>query len=122
MDILIVDDDKSITDVLFDYLNIDYSLNIFNDPIRALECYKSNLNFDAIITDFYMPILYGDGLISRILALNPLQSFIIISGLITDKQKDILHEFKASIQVIHKPFKLKDITLALEEIKNKSNI
>lgn len=48
--ILVIDDDKSVTDMIEEILKKDYLLKAFNDSKKALECILKG-SFDLILTD-----------------------------------------------------------------------
>jgi len=117
MKILILDDEESMTDTLFEYLRETNEVLIFNNPVEALDHYRDNPDFDAVITDYRMPMMFGDGFIKRILTENSNQPIIIISGFIGDQKKEFLEENGKIIQIIEKPFDLNEISLALKKIQ-----
>jgi len=117
LNILIIDDEKSITDALTEFLKEANKVTCFNDPLEAWGHYKDNNCYDVVIMDFLMPHLRGDALIEKIFKLNPDQHFIVISGFFTKEFIDILKRSNAFIKMIDKPISPDDINSALETIK-----
>ncbi|PCJ55368.1 MAG: hypothetical protein COA79_20810 [Planctomycetota bacterium] len=119
MRILIVDDDKIVTDQFDFYLSKNHKITTFNSSMHALTYFKCNHNFDVIITDFLMPNLRGDELIDKILEIKTDQRFIVISGYFKSEFADTLKKYGADIRMIDKPVDLLDLECALDLIENK---
>ncbi|PCJ55373.1 MAG: hypothetical protein COA79_20835 [Planctomycetota bacterium] len=116
MNIMVVDDERVMTDTLGDFLSIDHNVIVFNSSADALKHYKSNLDFDVIFTDFQMPQMSGDEFIKEILVKNSTQRIIIMSGFTNDKNLDRFEKLFANIQTIQKPFDLFKISDVLNLI------
>ncbi len=63
--ILVVDDDKSILDLIADLLSTDHDVTTAGDAARALEHLASN-SFDLLILDLGLPGMSGVDLIQQI--------------------------------------------------------
>jgi len=65
--IMAVDDDAGILDSLKVVLGRSgYSLNCFQDPVKAIEALK-NENYDLLLLDFIMDPLHGDDVVENLI-------------------------------------------------------
>ncbi|VFQ46206.1 pas fold [Desulfoluna butyratoxydans] len=80
--ILVVDDEKKITDSLSDLLCLHgYATRTFTDGARALACFKEAPDtFDLVLTDVTMPGMTGMELIREITAIRPGLPALLFSG------------------------------------------
>jgi len=80
--LMVVDDEKGMTSMLKDMLEIQgATVAIFNDPLAALEVYeKDPAQFDLLITDESMPKLSGMHLSMKMLDLRPDFPIILCTG------------------------------------------
>ena len=80
--IMIVDDKKSIRNILYDLLtDKGYHVFTFKDGIDALEEFKAEPEkFDLILTDMTMPGTTGDKLAAEILKIEPEKPIILCTG------------------------------------------
>ncbi len=110
---LIVDDDKSSLEEMYEYLDILF-LKVYRatDAMSALKLLKEN-RIDIVFTDIKMPTTDGFELISQIKALNEKTLVVIISAY-DDKEK-LLKAIKLEIlDYIIKPLNSKKLQHALE--------
>ncbi len=78
--ILVVDDDKIICRLIDDHLTqLGMHTNSTNDPLEALEWIGKN-EYDAILTDIYMPKITGQDILAKSLELLPLTPVILMTG------------------------------------------
>ena len=78
--ILIVDDEKSIRNVLRDILeNEDYEVDEATDGVAALQKIKSD-DYDVILCDVKMPKLDGIEVLEKAMEFKPELQFVMISG------------------------------------------
>ncbi|RMG78108.1 MAG: sigma-54-dependent Fis family transcriptional regulator [Bacteroidetes bacterium] len=78
--ILVVDDEKSITDTLKEVLEYEgYNVDIANDGQQAIELIRKN-NYDIVLCDIKMPKMDGIEVLERIQLLKPETSVVMISG------------------------------------------
>ena len=80
--ILIVEDDKQISNALFNVLSEDYTDYEFETAADGQEAYKKieKEDFVLVISDVKMPKLSGDELLKNTLKIKPEITFLMISG------------------------------------------
>ena len=80
--ILLVDDEKSILNMMEQILNrFGYDVSSYDESLDALSCFESApYEFDIVITDMTMPGLTGDKLVSKIKAIRPEIPVILCTG------------------------------------------
>lgn len=80
--ILLVDDEQAVLEVQKDMLeDLGYSVTAVIDSLLALKKFKEAPgNYDLVITDMTMPMLTGDKLTQRVLAVKPAIPVIICTG------------------------------------------
>ncbi|PCJ62817.1 MAG: hypothetical protein COA79_01455 [Planctomycetota bacterium] len=120
MNILIVDDDINITDILGSHLSKHHNITIFNESIVAWDHYMDYHDYDVVLTDYYMPMLFADGFIKRMLSINPTQQIIVISSVISTERRNMLLQYMPLVQIIDKPFTLGEIDVGIKNISNYS--
>ena len=80
VNILIIDDERSIRNVLKDVLESEgYVVDLAEDGIKGLELLKS-AKYDMIFSDIKMPQMDGVEVLTRIMEDNPDQTVVMISG------------------------------------------
>jgi len=114
LNILIIDDNKDILEILNIYLSENHRVRIFNCSQMALKTYQKYQNFDLIITDFFMPLLFGYSLIESILKINSSQNIIICSGTPCNEIDLIVNRYRDLIQLIKKPFDFSEFDKAID--------
>ncbi|PCJ60552.1 MAG: hypothetical protein COA79_08245 [Planctomycetota bacterium] len=105
--ILIIDDDKYITDMLEDYLSNYFEVKTFNCPIEALIHYSKTPNYPIVFSDFHMGKINGDELVEQMLKVNPKQKFILCTASMNKKLFEISETYIDQIYLYDKPFDLK---------------
>lgn len=81
--LLIVDDEKDITDSLERYFRLEgYEVFATNDPLKAMELIDKN-NIKIVISDIVMPGLNGVDLLRNIKESNGIIQVIMITGYVT---------------------------------------
>lgn len=87
--ILVVDDDKLITNTLNILMKASLKLKVItsNNPVDAVELYKNN-KVDLVISDFMMPDMDGIQFLKEIKRLNPDAVTILLTGY-SDKESAI---------------------------------
>ena len=104
--ILVVDDEKAVRKMLKYFLDMHhYKIIEAGNGLEAFECYK-NSSPDLVITDTNMPKMDGPQLAEKILAINPNQPVLMMSG--NGKSPEWKGPF------IEKPFALAKLLLIVE--------
>jgi len=112
--ILVVDDEKYITDLLNELLSVEYTVECANDGVAAFNKIN-NGTYDLVLSDISMPNLDGIELLRLIRNSQPNLSVVMMSGLATtDNVIDALNLGAAFF--IKKPFKVNQV---LDSIKAK---
>jgi len=90
----IIDDEIDITDLFQDALRGIYGISVigFNDPLVALEHFKTNnKNYALVMTDLRMPSLSGMELLKKVKNLNPNVRTILITAY--EMENNIIQEY-----------------------------
>lgn len=92
--ILVIDDERSITDVVGRMLRrMGYQTTLLNDGARALEVFTSSPDvFDMVITDHLMPRMTGITLAEKILEARANLPIILMTGLLDTKSTKMLKQ------------------------------
>ena len=103
--IVLVDDEKSYTDLLTYILaeNLDCPIHAFTRPVEALKALPE-LAPGVIVTDYYMPQLNGLEFIRQASVLLPKTAFILITGHNLAAEKDAMARIPALKGFLSKPF------------------
>lgn len=114
LDILVVDDDQSISLLLSEILNLwQHNVTIKHSAAEALVTIE-NEKFDIIFTDMLMPEMNGVELIQKAIFIKPeIKNKVVFTTGMSGQS------FGADYQdfiVLEKPFKIKDVKSAIEEI------
>jgi DNA-binding NtrC family response regulator len=119
--LLVVDDEKSMRDLLKEYLNeYGYEVTCAANGQDALQIYKQG-HFDIIISDLFMEPMDGLELLNKIKESDPDAIFIMITG---------YPSIKSSIEVIKKgakdyltkPFNIDEIKVKIERALLEQNL
>lgn len=121
LEITVVDDNISITNIITDYIEFSGfhgNVNAFNDSEKALEYIKNNSNIDVLITDYKMPVVNGIQLLE---ASSQSTRKIMISGFLSDIAEDKLKEL--NVDFLTKPVSMKILGgMLTEEYEKRSEI
>ena len=80
VNILVVDDDKNLTEILRDYLtNIGYSVEEAKDGLEGLDKFRKGA-FQLVLADLKMPRMGGVELLKHIKQLDPQALVLILTG------------------------------------------
>ncbi len=103
--IVIVDDEKSYTDLMTQLLadHLDCSVHGFVRPLAALEALPG-LNPGVVVTDYFMPQVNGIEFIRRAAPLVPGSHFVMITGNNLEQERDTLAALAALKGFLPKPF------------------
>ncbi|MFN2456122.1 MAG: response regulator [Pyrinomonadaceae bacterium] len=105
--ILVVDDDDSIRDTIYELLETDHFCHAAETAERALQ-FLATETYDVVLTDISMPGMSGLELLGYIRQHQPQTPVIIISG-ITDQEHAQGMIRMGAFNYILKPFKLETI-------------
>lgn len=121
LQILIVEDEKIMRVSLADDLReAGYNVLDFEDPIEALGKFQ-DLPIDVVITDINMPKMDGIQLLSKIKSLKP-DTIVIVITAYSSVGSAVEALKKGAYDYITKPFRLDEILLILERVKELQNI
>jgi len=112
--IVIVDDEKIITDTLKMLLSLEFSDEIctFNSPVEALEFIQHN-GADVVLSDFLMPKMNGIEFLTQVKKIAPYTCMIMLTGY-ADKENAIKAINEIGIhRYIEKPWSNTDLILAV---------
>jgi len=119
--ILVVDDEKSMRDLLSEYLNgYGYEATCAVNGQDALQIYKEGY-FDIIISDLIMEPMDGLELLNNVKAINPDAIFIMITGHPSIKSS-IEAMKKGAKDYITKPFNVDEIKVKIERALLEQNL
>jgi two-component system response regulator PilR (NtrC family) len=105
--ILVVDDDTTIRDTLYDLFSEEHLCHVAETAERALGWLATEV-YDVVLTDISMPGLSGIELLSHVRQIQPLTPVIIISG-IQDQGHAKGMTTLGAFDYLLKPFKLEDV-------------
>jgi len=107
--ILIVDDDKYISLLLYDFLDDEgYLCETADNGLEALERVRKGNSYDMVLLDFVMPRMNGLEFLAAVRDINPRLPVMMISGYRT--RENTLEALRlGAIGFIKKPFSLKDV-------------
>ncbi|PCJ51743.1 MAG: hypothetical protein COA79_25500 [Planctomycetota bacterium] len=114
--LFVVDDSAEITDTLEACLSHKYNICVFNNPIKALEAYKKDSDYFALIVDINMPEMNGVELSQKIVKINPKQPIIILTGYTDPKNIAQAMKIESLVRIIKKPCDLNDLMETIEGI------
>jgi signal transduction histidine kinase len=112
--IVIVDDERIITDTLKMLLSLEFSDEIctFNSPVEALEFIQHN-GADVVLSDFLMPQMNGIEFLTQVKKIVPYTCMIMLTGY-ADKENAIKAINEIGIhRYIEKPWSNTDLILAV---------
>lgn len=110
----IVEDERSVLNLIVDLLSHTYAIIDFNNPLEAWEFLKIHSNsIDLLITDINMPGLTGIELGKLVKEINSDIKILYMSGYVGHTGKDLSGE-----NFIYKPFTLSELKGKIEETLN----
>ncbi|MBN1408966.1 MAG: response regulator [Calditrichaceae bacterium] len=115
---LVIDDEEALRDIVTEVLDmIDMESATASSGMDALKIASNHSNqFDVMVIDMYMPDLTGEETYEKLKEFYPNCPVLFISGL------DRSEKYKISdpkIQFLKKPFAVKDLQDAINELINK---
>jgi len=108
--ILIVDDNNDILDILSEFLLMQgFEVECADNGLEALSLFSAN-HFDAVLTDFQMPLMNGLILAHEIRIKEPQTLIIMMTSDIWMNAQ----EYDFIDYIVEKPFRLKEIYCILQ--------
>src|SRR5262245_44808521 len=107
--ILVVDDEKSVLEVLHDMLVSEgYEVESTTSPAEALQRAKKQ-KFDAVVLDLYMPEMSGMLFHAKLRLSDPLlaERTVFISGYIS--REELREHLASTAYLLEKPFKAEEL-------------
>ena len=95
--VLIVEDDPAIGKVLAEVLSVRHQVEVFTSGQEALATFSAG-KYDVAILDLGMPVMPGDQVAQRILALDPAVARILFSGWILEEEDPRARLFDFALQ------------------------
>lgn len=115
MKILLIEDDHQMQELLKDYLqNYDFEVFVYEDPIKALESFEQNNQYDLIVLDLMMPKLDGFEVCKRIRKTSEIP-IIISSARDAIGDKELAFEVGAD-DYLAKPYEPKELIIRISSI------
>jgi DNA-binding NtrC family response regulator len=116
--ILVIDDEKSIRNVLSDVL--PYDVDLAENGKEGLEAFKKG-SYDAVLCDIKMPEMDGEEVLEKALEFNPEVPFIMISGH-ADIDTAVECIKKGAFDFIEKPPDLKRLQITIKNAIEKKDL
>lgn len=104
---LVVDDDETIRDVLFELFSDEHMCHTASTAEEAVEHLMSQ-DYDVVITDISMPGMSGENLLGFVKVYRPRTPVLFISGSAGREQAEQLLR-KGACGYLMKPFRLEEI-------------
>ena len=116
LNILIVDDDKTILSALKTVLDRENNVTICNDGKKAIQLCR-NKKFDLIITDLMMPGANGLEVLTESRKIDPDSLVILITGF-ASLETAVQAIREGAYDYITKPFKLEEIKIIVNNARS----
>ena len=117
--VMVVDDEEELANLFRTYLERSgFNSVSFTDPLSALDHFSQNRDkYSVVITDWKMPNLDGIHLAKKIREYNTTVKILLMTAYVVDGavRKDLLQD-ALLVDVIEKPFRLKDLKPRIEEL------
>lgn len=111
--ILVVDDDETIRDTLYDLFEEEHRCHVAETAERALS-YLETERYDVILTDISMPGLSGLELLGYVRQHQPETPVIVITGIHDQEHAQGLLKLGA-FHFLLKPFRLEDVESSVDK-------
>lgn len=120
--VLLVEDDKSLRETLYEAFNfqMNYDIDVAENGLEGLELYREK-EHQLVITDVNMPIMSGVIMTDKILKITPGQKIFFISGWVDEKHvyNKFPEQFKSGkVQFVKKPVDVFDLQNRLYLFQN----
>ncbi|MFI5406965.1 MAG: response regulator [Nitrososphaerales archaeon] len=117
--VMVVDDEEELANLFRTFLERSgFNSVSFTDPLSALDHYSQNRNkYSIVITDWRMPNLDGIQLAKKIREYNTTVKILLMTAHVVEEstRKELLRD-TLLVDVIEKPFRLKDLVPRIEEL------
>ena len=117
--VMVVDDEEELANLFRTYLERSgFNSVSFTDPLSALDHYSQNHDkYSVVIMDWKMPNLDGIQFAKKIREYNTTVKILLMTAYVVDGavRKDLLQD-ALLVDVIEKPFRLKDLKPRIEEL------
>ncbi len=117
--VMVVDDEEELANLFRTFLERSgFNSVSFTDPLSALDHYSQNRNkYSIVITDWRMPNLDGIQLAKKIREYNTTVKILLMTAHVVEEstRKELLLD-TLLVDVIEKPFRLKDLVPRIEEL------
>ncbi|MCA9430181.1 MAG: response regulator, partial [Candidatus Omnitrophica bacterium] len=118
--ILIVDDEKQLSDLMRDFLrDAGYTVEQAMDGIEAMGRLENKV-YDVMILDLRMPRKDGLEVLEELRKTTSGMSILVVTGLASNEEIDQAAAYGAD-KILRKPFQLDELLHAVEEISRKSS-
>lgn len=113
VNIVLVDDDEKIAQLSGSSLiSKGFTVEIFTEPLKALDFLNNNISYKVLITDNIMPGMNGEELVEQIFGKRSDIVAILATG---DDSFDFNFEkYQGRVEIVSKPFKRKDLVDKIE--------
>ena len=111
--ILVVDDDETIRDMLYDLFEEEHRCHQAETAERAIS-YLETEHYDVILTDISMPGLSGLELLGHVRQSQPDTPVIVITGIHDHEHAEGLLKLGA-FHFLKKPFRLEDVEASVDK-------
>jgi CheY-like chemotaxis protein len=117
--VLVVDDNQSVRELTKTIIEREFSLEVY-EATNGKEAFYllQERKYDLLITDIHMPEMNGVELIDQLRTLGSSIPIIVVSGMLNLQTRDFLSSIK-SIHVIEKPFPVKNLVEAINNVITK---
>ncbi len=115
--VLIVDDEKMITELIQEVLSSEgFKVKVFNDSRKALKSVRKNREtFDLIITDLTMPQMTGLEFSKEVKKINPNIPIILLTGYNKELDEKSRTEFNIK-KILMKPINIENLLKEIKEV------
>ena len=113
--VLMVDDDRPMTNALFRALSIHFDLTIASSGAEALDLFHQGESFTVVVTDLRMPEMDGIQLIKHLREIDPELAFIILTGNSDTGTLEYIASAGKIFKTLYKPCTTKEIQTSIED-------
>jgi PAS domain S-box-containing protein len=117
--VLVVDDEKPVTDVIGGMLkDLGYNVTVVNSGRRAFTLFKKRKQFDLVVLDINMPTIGGKETLQKLREIDPNVRIIISTGYGT-KSMESLPLREAVDGFLEKPYQIEELSEMLRTVLDK---